>query len=88
MGTFLFKEELSVTVSLCLAEGFQMQGYLKDIFASCRMTKNLPSAFEVLGYENRFSFDRLLVPCTWQRLQLTGRGKFCISGARTEAVHP
>lgn len=48
MGTFLFKEELSVAESLCLAEGFQMQGCLKDFFAACCMYKDLPSAFEVL----------------------------------------
>lgn len=47
MGTFLFKEELSVTESLCLAEGLQMQGYLKDFFPACCMHKDLSSAFEV-----------------------------------------
>lgn len=65
MGTFLFKEELCVTESLCLAEGFQMQGYLKGFFPACCMRKNLPSSFEVLGQETQFSLDRLLGPCTW-----------------------
>lgn len=48
MVTFLFKEELSVTESLCLAEGFQMQGCLKGFFPDCCVCKDLPSAFEVL----------------------------------------
>lgn len=48
MGTFLFKEGLSVTESLCLAEDFQMQGCLKDFFPVCCMHKDLPSAFEML----------------------------------------
>jgi len=88
MGTFLFKEELSVTECLCLAEGFQMQGYLKDFLPVCCVHKNLPSAFEVLGQESQFSLDSLLAPCTWQRLQPAGRGKRCVSGAEVEAGHP
>lgn len=48
MGTFLFKEELSVTESLCLAESLQMQGCVKDFFPAWCMHKDLPSVFEML----------------------------------------
>lgn len=54
MGTFLFKEELSVAASLCLAEDFQLQGHhLQGFFLACCLHKDLPSAFEVLAKGTR-----------------------------------
>lgn len=85
MGTFLFKEELSVAASLCLAEDFQLQGHhLQGSFPACtRIYLQLLRCW-LRGQESQFSLDCLLAPCTWQRNLLAGENS--VFGACTEPL--
>lgn len=90
MGTFLFKEELSVTQSLCWQRVSKCKATWKTflLLAACTRTFLQLLRCRLRGRETHFSLDRLLTPCTWQKLQLTGRQKLCIPGAGAEAGHP